>query len=218
MILDNLVKGFREGELEGRCSLLSAILLSLTVHTSGFNPIHSLAVVMASTYFSYGRNLRLILSLSPFILLVLISGVFFSYEYSLSSSLAFAAVISAGAIVYSSRISEIGGAMVFFRIPERFVVVVQMAVAILPLLANDLRNVWLVTEGRGMKRYARAMKAFVSTAILRALSMSESLYSKSFRYHAVFAVRRPDGKSILMLGISLLLFSSTLPQALSSLP
>ncbi len=218
MILDSLLRGLREGDLEGRCSLLSAVLLSLSIHTSGFSPVYSLSAIAVSTYFSSGRNLRLILAMSPFLLLVLISGAFFSFEYSLSSSLAFAGIISAGAIVYSSSVSELGGAMVFFRVPERFVVVVQMAVATLPLLANDLKNVWLVTEGRGLERYAVAMKAFISTAVLRALNMAEALYSKSFSYRAVFAIRRPDGKSLLMLGVSLLLFLSTLPRALPSLP
>ncbi|AKG91096.1 hypothetical protein GAH_01617 [Geoglobus ahangari] len=217
MILDSLVRGFREGDLEGRCSLLSAILLSLAIHTSGFSPLYSLSAIAISTYFSSGRNLRLIVALSPFLLLVLISGAFFSFEYSLSSALAFAGVISAGAVVYSSSTSEVGGAMIFLRVPERFVVVVQMAVATLPLLASDLKNVWLVTEGKGIGRYARVMRALISTAVLRALNMSEALYSKSFSYRAVFTVRRPDGKSLVMLGISLLLFLSTLPRALFSL-
>lgn len=218
MILDNLARGLREGELEGRCAITSALLLSLTVHVSGFSPLHSLAVILLSTYFSSGRNLRLILAFSPFFVIILLSGIFFSFEYALASALAFAGIISTGAIIYSSSISEIGGAMVFFRVPERFVAVVQMAVAILPLLANDLKEAWFVTWGRGMDRYARTLRAFISTAVLRALSLSEAMYSKSFAYRAVFSLRKPDARSVSILGISALLFLSTLLPVPSFLP
>ena len=210
MILNNLVKGLSGGELEGRCVLLSALMLSLSVHLSGFSPVHSAAVILASAYFSSGRSLRLITAFLPFILLVLLSGVFFSLKYAASSALAFAAVVSTGALIYSSNVSEIGGAMVFFRIPERFVAVVQVAVAVVPVLASDLMEIWSVTEGRGMRRYSKAMKAFISTAVLRALSLSEAMYSKSFNYRAVYTLRRPDARSVITLSVSVLLFLSTL--------
>ncbi len=218
MILRNLSYALQEGDFEGRCALISALLLSLSVHLSGFNPHVSAVVILISGFVSRGKNLRLIAAFTPFFVLIILSGLLFSFEYSLMSSLAFAAIISAGVVVYASRISEVAGAMIYFKVPERFVSMIQLGLCVMPVLVNDLQEIMFVMDAKGLRRYENALKAFISTAILRALSLSESLYSKNYRNRCVFMLRSPEKKDITLLSVSFLLFLSTALLNLLSLP
>ncbi len=209
MILRNLSYGLQEGNFEGRCVLLSAIILSSSVYLSDLDPRISASVILISFFTSEGKNLRLVAGFAPFFALIILSGLFFSLEYSLRSSLAFAAIVSSGAIIYSSRTSEIAGAMVYFKIPERLVSLTQLGLSIMPVLVNDLREIMFVMDERGIKRYEKVLKTFISTAILRALSLSESLYSKNYREKSVFRLRSPEMKDIILISVSFLLFLST---------
>jgi len=210
MILKNLREGFKSGDLEGRTAVLSSILLSITIHFSSFNPLYSLSVILLSSIFSRGGNFRLILGFSPFILAIILSGFFFSIEFSIKSALAFAGIISTGAILYSSKISEISSALISLKIPERFISIVTIAISILPLMVYDMNEISFVVRERGMRRYIKMLKAFVSTSILRAISLSEALYSKNFNYKAVHHSRKPRIKDFILLKLSFLLFLSTL--------
>lgn len=72
----------------------------------------------------------------------------------------------------------------------------------LPVVVSDFENVKSL-YGRS---YYRLLKAFVSTAILRAVSFSESLYSKNFSYKAVKKMRRPEKADYLLLLASTAVF------------
>ena len=209
MILENLRKGLRGGDLEGRTAFLSSILLSITIHFSSFDPLYSFSVIFLCSIFSRGRNLNLIIGFFPFIMAIIFSGFFFSLEFSARSALAFAGIISTGAILYSSKISEISSALISLKIPERFVSIVTIAISILPLMVYDMDEISFVVEEKGLKRYFKMLKAFVSTSILRAISLSEALYSKNFNYKAVGCSRKPRIKDIILLKLSFLLFLST---------
>ncbi len=209
MILRNISYALQEGDFEGRCVLISVFLLSLSIHISNFNPIISVIVISISTTVSKMRNLGLIIGFSPFFILILISGVFFSFQYSAMSALAFAAIISAGSMVYSTKISEIGGAMTYFKFPKRFVSLIYLSLSIMPVLVNDLKEILFVLDERGIKKYEKVLKSFISTAILRAISLSETLYSKNYRGAAVFYVRPPEKNDFILFSISFLVFLST---------
>ncbi|MBE8540500.1 hypothetical protein [Geoglobus acetivorans] len=214
MILQNLNLALSEGDLEGRTALTSSVMLSISIYLSGFSLYVSFAVIAVSALFSGARNLRLVLSFSPFIALILLSGLFFNMGYAVRSSLAFAGILSTGAIVYSSRISEVAGALLWLRIPQKYVSLIQLALASLPLLAKDLAEIFWAVDDSGFAKYSKVMKAFVSTSVLRSISLSEALYSKNFAYNPVGELRKPTGKDSVLTAVSLLLLLSTVLQVL----
>lgn len=214
MILRNLSLGLAEGDIEGRIALLSAIVLSSSVYLSGLSIPVSISVIFISAVFSKLKNFRLIFGMSPFLILILISGLFFDLSYSVKSAIAFSAVLSTGAIIYSSRISEICGAMAYFKFPERLISMIQLSLSIFPLIVRDLQEIMWVIDGRGFERYSRVMKAFVSTAVLRGISLSEALYSKNFTFRPLYTLRKPKIKDYALILLSLSVFLSTMIQAL----
>ncbi|WP_048090614.1 hypothetical protein [Geoglobus acetivorans] len=214
MILQNLNLALNEGDLEGRTALMSSIMLSASIYLSGFDIYVSFAVIAVSSLFSGGRNFRLILSFYPFMALILFSGVFFDMGYAVRSSLAFAGILSTGAMVYSSRISEVTGALLWMRVPEKYVSLMQLALASLPLLAKDLAEIFWAVDDSGFAKYRKVLKAFVSTSVLRSISLSEALYSKNFAYIPAGVLRKPTMKDVALTAVSLLLLLSTVLRVL----
>ncbi len=205
MIIDLLKEGLEGGSREGRACLITAILLSISIYLSSMSWIVSAAVVVFASVVTRGKSLRLLAGFLPFYLLFGVSAIF-TGVYALKALFAFFALISAGSVIYSTSISEIAGALLFFRIPGRIVSVVMLAISMLPLLLEDFLIVKDLHEGGGFSRYYALLKAFVSTAILRSISLSESLYSKNFVYKAFGKSRMPDGKDLAMLIASTAIF------------
>ncbi len=204
MIVDLLREGLRGGNREGRSCLLSAVLLSASVYASSMDWLTSSVIVLFSSIATRGRALKILTGLLPLYVLFGIS-ILFTGIYGVKTLLAFLALMSAGSMVYSTNINEIAGALLFFRIPKKVVSVLTLAVSMLPMLLEDFQNVVEVHRDGAFKHY-RLLKAFVSTAILRAISLSESLYSKNFTYRAFGTIRRPDKKDIAIVAISATIF------------
>lgn len=205
-MIKRLQAALREGDLEGRCSLISVFLLSLSIYISGFSLAICFVALMISIYFTKGRSLKTVTAFIPFYVLIMISGFFFDLRYAVKTTIAFATLLSVGTLIYSSKIEEIAGALMFFKFPKKLVSTIQLAVSIFPLLVNDLNE---ITEVIDAKDYKKILKAFVSTSILRALSISEALFSKNFDYNPIYEIRSPERKDITLLLLSLLLFLST---------
>ncbi len=204
MIVELLKEGLGGGSREGRTCLISAALLSASVYVSSMNWLVSLAVISLSIAVTYGRALKLLAGLLPFYLLFGIS-IVFTGLYGVKTFLAFLALVSAGGVVYSTSVNELAGALLFFRVPKRAVSILTIAVSMLPMLLEDFQNVRELYQG-GVSRYYVLLKAFVSTAILRAISMSESLYSKNYTYRTFGKLRRPDKKDVLVVVASAAIF------------
>ncbi len=204
MIVELLREGLRGGNREGRTCLLSAILLSGSVYISSMNWLTSSVIVVFSIIATRGRALKFLAGLLPFYVLFGIS-IVFTGIHGVKALLAFLALISAGSMVYSTNINEIAGALLFFRIPKKVVSVLTLAISMLPMLLEDFQNVRELYQG-GVSKYYRLLKAFVSTAILRAISLSESLYSKNFTYRAFGTIRRPDKKDVAIVTASAVIF------------
>ena len=198
MIVESLKEGLRGGEREGRCALLSASLLSVSVYASGMAFEISLTATFVPLLVTKGRSLKLLKAFLPFYILFAVTAFFVGIT-ALKSLLAFLAIISAGSLVFSSQPSEIIGALKFFKFPEKLVSLLQIALSILPVIVSDFENV----KNIYCRSYYRLLKAFVSTAILRAVSFSESLYSKNFRYKAAGKTRKPGKADYLLLVVSI---------------
>ncbi len=211
MILDSLKEGLRGGEREGRICLISAILLSLSVYLSSMALEVSLLIIALTAAITSGRSLRILKALIPFYILFATTAIFFGFQ-AVKSLLAFMAVISAGTLIYSTSIGEISGALLYFKLPQRFVSIISLAISMLPLVVSDFDNIREIYASRGIAGYYRLLKAFTSTTILRAISISESLYSKSFSYRAVGDLRRPDLKdlAIFLLSAAILIYAISL--------
>ncbi|WP_456330580.1 hypothetical protein [Archaeoglobus sp.] len=199
MIIESLKEGLRGGEREGRCVLLSASLLSVSVYISGMAPEVSLFAILIPLIVTKGRSLKLLKAFLPFYILFAITAFFVGIK-ALKSLLAFIGVISAGSLVFSSQPSEITGALTFFKFPEKLVSLLQISLSMLPVIVSDFENVKSL-YGRS---YYRLLKAFVSTVILRSVSFAESLYSKNFRYKVAGKTRKPRKVDFLLLFASIL--------------
>ena len=195
-MIKRLQAALREGNLEGRCSLISVFLLSLSIYISGFSLAICFVALMISIYFTKGRSLKTVTAFIPFYVLIMISGFFFDLRYAVKTTIAFATLLSVGTLIYSSKIEEIAGALMFFKFPKKLVSTIQLAVSIFPLLVNDLNEISEVIDARD---YKKILKAFVSTSILRALSISEALFSKNFDYNPIYEIRSPERKDITLL-------------------
>jgi energy-coupling factor transport system permease protein len=204
VIINSLKEGLRGGGREGRVCLTSAVILSLSVYISAMAIEVSLLIITLSAIVTSGRSLKVLKAFLPFYVFFAITAIFFGFQV-VKSLLAFMAVISAGALIYSTNIKEITGALLYFKVPQRVVSVVSLAISMLPLLVSDFNNIREIHNSKGIKGYYRLLKAFTSTTILRAISISESLYSKSFSYRAVGELRQPEIKDIAVFLLSVLI-------------
>lgn len=212
-MITELREGLSGGGREGRCCILSAILLSLSVYVSS-TPEIVVLVIVASTIITSGRSLKVLKAFLPFYMFFAISAVFFGFQV-LQNLAAFMAIISAGSIIYSSDLGEISGALLYFRLPQKFVSIVSLAISILPLILSDFENIKEIHTSKGISGYYKLLRIFTSTTILRAINISESLYSKGFDFRAFGELRKPDLKDIAMLTFSVSVIIYSALQAIS---
>lgn len=131
-------------KIEGRTAIISAMFLSTSVYLSKMNPVISLTIFFLSTIFTRGLSIKILRSLLFIGILILLSGLFFDPKYALKAFFAFIAIVSSGSLIYSSSLNEIFGALIFFKIPEKFVAIISIPLSLLPTALNDLRNIRFV--------------------------------------------------------------------------
>lgn len=208
MIVNSLQEGLKGGRREGRTILVSAMILSLSVYLSSMALEVSIATIILVATITTGRSLKVLKAFLPFYTFFAITAIFFGFQ-AIKSLLAFMAVLSAGALLYSTDYKEIAGALLFFRVPQRAVSIISLGITMLPLVLNDFSNIKQIYRLEGIMGYYKLLKAFTSTTVLRAMSISESLYSKNFSYKAVTEIRRPDLKdfAVMLLSVLILVYS-----------
>lgn len=204
MVVNSLKEGLRDGGREGRICLTSATILSLSVYISAMAFGVSLLVITLSAVVTSGRSLKVLKAFFPFYVFFVITAIFFGFQV-VKNLLAFMAVISAGALIYATNIKEVTGALLYLKIPQKVVSMVSLAISMLPLLVSDFNNMREIHNAKSIRGYYKLLKAFTSTTILRAISTSESLYSKSFSYKALGELRQPEIKDIVVFLLSLLI-------------
>lgn len=182
-------------------------LLTSSIYLSGFSIPASLCSVAISAFFSKGKVLRFILGFLPVLLLLFISSLISGFNVLI----AFVGILCSGALITSSKYSEIVGALIYFKFPEKFASYVGIPLALLPTVVNDLENVKFLYGG-GARKYYSMLKAFVAAVIIRSLSLGETLYSKGFSEKAYYEIRKPKAIDLALLSLSSLLFFSTFLQ------
>lgn len=209
----NLVEKAVHGKnLDGRMAIISSLLLSLSIYISAFNPLISTLILIFIVFFARNSVYGLIAS-TPFLILFLISIIFFGGD--LSVILAIAALISIGSgILYSVDVEDFRKALMYFKIPGRFAFMLSLAFRMFQIYVIDLKNiseVLFLTKTSKFSYYKKLMKTFVSIIVLRSISFSETLYSRDlkFDYDVEFELKREDyvliAFSTLVLALSLYL-------------
>ncbi|AGK61275.1 hypothetical protein Asulf_01281 [Archaeoglobus sulfaticallidus PM70-1] len=175
--------------LDARVAML---FILFCVVLMGFNftlSMFTATILLCSLYLALTSNLnRLINSLYfalPFI-------AFFSVSTLLLTSNAYGAMLNAlyilsllslSSIMLSIPSKNILMALRFFRLPERYALMVLIALRLVNIYTRDLINIIeLYSVNRDYKNkldfYRKIVKAFVSILILRALSVSEAIYMR----------------------------------------
>ena len=177
--------------VEARCAIVAAAILSASVYAT-FSPLLSIYVIAVSALATRFWSLRILASLRYLFLPFAISAVV-SLD-ALRLAIAFAAMISAGALIMSCDQAELAGALLYFRIPERIVSVIFIALSTVELVARDVRNVLEVQTSK-----MAAFKALAATLFLRSAGMTEALYSKCFSFRAPALRRKPGWRDAAIL-------------------
>ncbi len=193
-----------ESGFEPRMLLISTSLMIASAYS--FDPYVSLAIIAISYLFSPKKALSATLASLPFIALIAL----FSYR-----ALTALAIVCMGSLIYGTPPEEFGYALMYFRVPPRIANSVSVSMRMFRLAVTDLERVCEVVgfEGlRGFKRYSRILRAISVISVLRALSLSEVLYSRGFNFDRRIVVkRRPKGRDIALLIASLAIFIYTYP-------
>ncbi len=178
-------------------------MMSAAVYASGISTLASVYAIVISALATRGWSLKVLRLFAPLLALGVIAAII-SVD-ALRLTLGFAAFISVGAMVLRCSTSEIAGALIYFRVPERIVSVIAIALTVVELIARDARNVFEVQNSK-----LAAFKALAATAFLRSVGLSEALYSKCFSFRAVYAIREPSGRDVLLLAAGLAELLATL--------
>ncbi|MCS7121895.1 MAG: hypothetical protein NZ895_04775 [Archaeoglobaceae archaeon] len=154
--------------------------------------------VIFSSLLTKGYSLRLLRILSPLLIFFAISLPFYPEVWKLA--LLFISIISAGSLIFASTTSQISAALLYFKVPEKFVSVVNLSLNFLQLLLWDLENIKEVQRSR-----IEIIKVLTSLSILRALGLAETLYSKCYSYKTIFYTKKPGFRDLLIFATVLLI-------------
>ncbi|MEM4496501.1 MAG: hypothetical protein QXM06_04305 [Archaeoglobaceae archaeon] len=181
--------------IEGRCCLLSTILLTISVYIS-VNPIVSAYVILVSALATRGFSFKVLKLFLPLIMVFSISALLLQ---NLNLILKFVAILSCGSLVFATQQSQIAGALKFLRIPEKFISVTMLALNFFKLITWDLENMKTLNLPK-----RDLLKTLASMSVLRAIGMAESLYSKCYNYRAFYEVRKVSKRDTLLIAASIL--------------
>jgi energy-coupling factor transport system permease protein len=166
----------------------------------------SLVVTAIAVVFSRGKVLVGLIFSAPLIALFALWSFLLGGVEKIPT---FIALIAVGFLVIGLKPEEIAYAMMYFRIPPKIAYAICIAMRLLRIAITDLQDISTVLsiESRGLKRYAKLLKALTSILVLRSFSIAESLYSRSFDLNKrIVLVRNPNTIDWLLLVSSTAVF------------
>ncbi len=179
--------------IEGRCCLLSTLLLTISVYLS-ISPAVSLYVILISAIATKGFSLKVLRLFLPLIIIFSISALLLQ---NLNLTLKFVAILSCGSLVFATQQSQIAGALKFLRVPEKFISVTMLALNFFRLITWDLENMKALNLPK-----RDLLKTLASISVLRAIGLAESLYSKCYNYRSFYEVKKVSKKDVLLVAAS----------------
>ncbi|RLI76992.1 hypothetical protein DRP05_11555 [Archaeoglobales archaeon] len=168
--------------LNGRIAILAVFMFTVSIYTSGFNPIISTLISIFILVFSRSSIYGIIASI-PFLILFSVSILFFGGD--LKIVLAIIALITIGSgILYGVDVEELRSALVYFKIPKKIVFTLFLAFRMFQIYVRDLKNISevLSLSETGLSYYTKLMKTFISVIVLRSIAISETLYSRNLQF------------------------------------
>lgn len=170
-------------EIEGRICLISIFILTTSIYLTQSVKLMIFTVIF-SALLTRGYSLKILKVLLPLFVFFLVS--IFVYPEAWKLLLLFASIVSAGSLVFASSTSQISSALIYFRVPEKFVSTVSLSLNFLQLLLWDLENL----KDLRLKLF-KLLKILSSLAFLRSIGLAEALYSKCYNYRVFYQKRMP---------------------------
>jgi len=194
---------------EPRTLLISTILLVISAYS--FDPYVSAFVIIVSFVFGFRKAVSAILAASPFLILLSV------LSYKVVTAVA---LVCVGSLIYGTTPEEFGYALSYFRIPAKISNSIVVSMRMFRILVKDLERIYESVKMEGtswFSRYRNLLKALTLTAMLRALSISEALYSRGFRFDSRVYITRSPGRrdyALLIASLSLFLYTYLIRNAL----
>ncbi len=194
-----IVRGAR---VEGRTTLLSAMLLTLSVYVSCFSPYISVLAILLCVL----RNVRCLKALptfAPFLGFFALSSFFLGGLYhSLVMSLATLAMLVSGTLIAYIPSSEFALSLSWIGFPESWAIQIALALRMFRILWKDARRCFEAAKFESRVPHFRAMKAFASVSVLRSVALAETLYCRNYSGRIPGELKKPEIPDLLFLGLS----------------
>ncbi len=187
---------------EVRTALISTLLLSLSIL---LDQRMALPILILTVAFNF-KVLKALAKLTPLIVLYVASSLFLG---GIDKILTMVSLLSLFLFLYDLNPEEVGFALMYFRFPPRFAYSICISLRLLQNVSNDLNN---LLQLKKLERfgYLELLKRLTNVAVIRAVSMAESLKSRSFDLDMrITHVNKPSLKdyALLLSSITLALLS-----------
>ncbi len=194
------------------------ILISfIAINLSAFSIKMMLLVIVFSTIYSIatGNFKRVVSSIfvaTPFIIFFSISSFIITSDFFsvVRSSFLIVSIVSVSAVMLNLQQKKILTTMEFFRLPPKICISLLIAIRLLNIYARDFANIieiHAINERKRLEFYRKIVKATISVMVLRAISISESLYLRRYEEHSFSGTLGKLGvKEIYFLISSLIIF------------
>ncbi|WP_456327740.1 hypothetical protein [Archaeoglobus sp.] len=187
---------------EVRTALISTLLLSLSIL---LDQRMALPILILTVAFNF-KVLKALAKLTPLIALYVASSLFLG---GIDKILTMVSLLSLFLFLYDLNPEEVGFALMYFRFPPRFAYSICISLRLLQNVSNDLNN---LLQLKKLERfgYLELLKRLTNVAVIRAVSMAESLKSRSFDLDMrITHVNKPSLKdyALLLSSITLALLS-----------
>ncbi len=187
---------------EVRTALISTLLLSLSIL---LDQRMSLPILILTVAFNF-KVLKALAKLTPLIALYVASSLFLG---GIDKILTMVSLLSLFLFLYDLNPEEVGFALMYLRFPPRFAYSICISLRLLQNVSNDLNN---LLQLKKLERfgYLELLKRLTNVVVIRAVSMAESLKSRSFDLDMrITHVNKPSLKdyALLLSSITLALLS-----------
>ena len=164
-------------KIEARTTLILTFILTFSILISDFNPLVCL-LALIPTFIAIRNILKISTYFPVFLLLLLSLKIDFKLIFGIFS------LITVGlALVSRLSLREFFNSLLFFKIPYTFAFIIIVAFSFLKILLRDLKNIYEIKRHEIKSKFmlvSEIMKSLSSVAILRAIVISELLYSRGY--------------------------------------
>ncbi len=171
-------------KIEARTLVFMLFLLSFSVIISNFDILILILVIpIVLMNFNIIKTFRY-LNYIPILLLTLLS-LKIDWKMIVGVTVLFLLGVS---LILNFSIGELYSALVFFRVPKHIAFMAVLSLKFFEIALNDLRNIWDIKKYEEKNRFRRILevtRGLASISVLRAIAMTEILYSRGFNVNKI---------------------------------